>query len=45
MAIEAFSKQALSAKCLTSVPDYKINRVDELLPWNTEPAPNPEADR
>ena len=26
------------------VPNYKINRIDELLPWNTEPAANPEAD-
>jgi len=35
--------------CLACVPehmpDYKINRVDELLPWNTSPAAVPKADR
>ena len=36
--------QAWFAQVLDRIPDYKINRIDELLPWNTEPAANPEAD-
>ena len=36
--------QAWLARILDRIPDYKINRIDELLPWNTEPAANPEAD-
>ena len=36
--------QAWLAQILDRIPDYKINRIDELLPWNTEPAANPEAD-
>ena len=36
--------QAWLAQVLDRIPDYKINRIDELLPWNTEPAANPEAD-
>ena len=27
-----------------AVPDYKINRIDELLPWNTAPAEDRQAD-
>ena len=37
--------QTWLAQVLDRIPDYKINRVDELLPWNTEPAAVPEADR
>ena len=33
------------AQVLERIPDYKINRVDELLPWDTQPAADPEADR
>ena len=36
--------QAWLARVLERIPDYKINRIDELLPWNTVPAPDPEAD-
>ena len=36
--------QAWLAQVLERIPDYKINRVDELLPWNTAPAAGPEAD-
>ena len=36
--------QAWLAQVLERLPDYKINRIDELLPWNTAPAENPEAD-
>ena len=28
----------------TGASPTKINRIDELLPWNTEPAANLEAD-
>ena len=28
---------------LERIPDYKINRVDELLPWNCAPGKNGEA--
>ena len=37
--------QAWLAQVLERIPDYKINRVDELLPWNIAPAADPEADR
>ena len=30
--------QAWLAQALERLPDYKINRADELLPWNTAPA-------
>ena len=36
--------QAWLADILDRIPDYKINRVDELLPWNTAPAADREAD-
>ncbi len=36
--------QAWLAEVLERIPDYKINRIDELLPWNTAPATEPEAD-
>ena len=36
--------QAWLAQVLERLPDYKINRIDEVLPWNTAPAENPEAD-
>ena len=36
--------QAWLTRVLERIPDYKINRIDELLPWNTTPAANPEAD-
>ncbi len=29
---------------LDHIPDYKINRIDELLPWNTAPVADREAD-
>ena len=29
---------------LERIPHYKINRIDELLPWNTAPEADPEAD-
>ena len=35
--------QAWLADVLDRIPDYKINRVDELLPWNTAPAADREA--
>ena len=37
-------RQAWFADVLERIPDYKINRIDELLPWNTAPAADPEAD-
>ena len=36
--------QAWLAQVLDRIPDYKINRVDELLPWNSAPSENREAD-
>ena len=36
--------QAWLAQILERIPDYKINRIDELLPWNTAPAEDQEAD-
>ena len=36
--------QAWLAHVLERIPDYKINRIDELLPWNTAPAEDREAD-
>ncbi len=36
--------QAWLAQVLERIPDYKINRVDELLPWNTAPPEDREAD-
>ena len=36
--------QAWPAQVLDRIPDYKINRIDELLLWNTEPEANPESD-
>ena len=36
--------QAWLADVLDRIPDYKINRVDELLPWNCAPAADREAD-
>jgi len=32
------------AQVLDRIPDYKINRVDELLPWDTAPAEDRKAD-
>ncbi|WP_300039334.1 transposase domain-containing protein [uncultured Roseobacter sp.] len=29
--------QAWFADTLARIPDYKINRVDDLLPWKTNP--------
>ncbi len=37
--------QAWLAQVLERIPDYKINRVDELLPWNILLVADPEADR
>ena len=37
--------QAWLAQVLERLPDCEIYRVDELLPWNTEPVADPEADR
>ncbi len=36
--------QAWLAQLLERIPDYKINRIDELLPWNTAPAEDRQAD-
>ena len=36
--------QAWLAQVLGRIPDYKINRVDDLLPWNTAPAEDRQAD-
>ena len=33
--------QAWLADVLDRIPDYKINRVDELLPWNCSTETNP----
>ena len=35
--------QAWLAQVLERIPDHKINRVDELLPWNCAPGENREA--
>ena len=35
--------QAWLAQVLERIPDYRINRIDDLLPWNTAPAEDPEA--
>ena len=35
--------QAWLADVLQCIPDYKINRIDELLPWNTPPAEDRES--
>ncbi len=36
--------QAWLAQVLERIPDYKINRIDELLPWNTATAEDRKAD-
>ena len=36
--------QAWLAQVLDRIPDCKINRIDELLPWNTAPVADREAD-
>ena len=36
--------QAWLADVLERIPDYKINRIEELLPWNCTPREEPEAD-
>ena len=36
--------QACLAQVLECIPEYKINRADELLPWNTAPAEDRKAD-
>jgi len=36
--------QAWLAQILDRIPDYKINRIDELLTWNTAPAEDRKAD-
>ena len=33
--------QAWPTRVLERIPDYKINRIDELLPWNCSTAPDP----
>ncbi len=35
--------QAWLAQVLERIPDYRINRIDDLLPWNTAPAEDREA--
>ena len=35
--------QAWLAQVLDRIPDCKINRIDELLPWNTAPSEDREA--
>ena len=37
--------QAWLADVLDRIPDYKINRVDELLPWNCSTEANPGPDQ
>ncbi len=39
--LNGIDPQAWLAQVLERIPDYKINRVDELLPWDTEPAAEP----
>ena len=36
--------QAWLADVLERIPDYKINRIEELLPWNCTPREDREAD-
>ena len=36
--------QAWLAQVLERIPDHKINRVDELLPWKSAPGENREVD-
>ena len=36
--------QAWLARVLERIPDYKINRIDELLPWNCASTEDREAD-
>ena len=36
--------QAWLAQVLERIPDYKVNRVEELLPWNTAAAEDRQAD-
>ena len=35
--------QAWLAEVLDRTPDCKINRIDELLPWNYTPATDPRS--
>ena len=41
--LNGIDPQAWLARVLDRIPDYKINRIDELLPWNSstniEPRP------
>ena len=36
--LNSIDPQAWLADVLERIPDYKINRIDELLPWNTASA-------
>ena len=36
--------QAWLARVLERIPDFKINRIDEPLPWNTTPSEDREAE-
>ena len=40
-ALYAVEKEARLAQILDRIPDYKINRIDELLPWNCSTAADP----
>jgi len=42
--LNGVDSQAWLAQVLERIPEYKINRVDELLPWNTAPAEDRKAD-
>ena len=42
--LNGLDPQAWLADVLERIPDYKINRIEELLPWNTTPAENRTAD-
>ena len=36
--------QAWLAHVLDRIPEYKVNRIDQLLSWTTAPAAEPKAD-
>ena len=42
--LNGLDPQAWLADVLERIPGYKINRIDELLPWNTAPAEDRTAD-
>ena len=42
--LNSVDPQAWLAQVLDRIPDYKINRIDELLPWNCASTEDREAD-